>query len=152
MTAGRLQRLLAALVAVPVVWVGSALAQDRGTPEEAQAMAERAVDLFLSEGAEVAFEAYLNAPEFRDRDLYVFAIDTEGNMRSHGHSEALVGRYVMDLRDPSGRLFIREFLQVDEMGWVDYQWQNPENGVVENKTSYIINVGDYVIGVGAYSE
>ena len=150
MTTGFVSRILAALMAIPMLWVGAALAQDRATPEEAQSMAERAAALFLSDGAEAAFAAYVDNPEFHDRDLYVFAFGTEGLVMSHGQSPALIGRNVMDLRDPSGRQFIREFLQVEDTGWVDYQWRNPETGVVENKTSYVINVGDYVVGVGAY--
>lgn len=150
MILSRFAATLAVFVSVPVLWAGTAIAQDRATPEEAQAMAVAAAELYHAEGADAAFEAYNGSPDFQDRDLYVFAVDMDGVTAAHGANVNLVGREIIGLRDPSGREFIREFLEVADTGWVDYQWQNPETGNVEDKTTYIINVGDYVIGVGAY--
>ena len=150
MSARPLSRAAAAMALASLLWTGPAPAQDYGSLEEAQAMAEQAVALFHSDGAEAAFTAFNTAPAFHDRDLYVFVIDTDGTMAAHGANETLRGRNILDLRDPSGSLFVREFLDVEEADWVAYQWQNPQTGLVEHKTSYIVNVGDYVIGVGAY--
>ncbi len=150
MPAKRLSGIFAMMALATLLWSAPASAQEYGTLEEAQAMAEHAVDLFQAEGTDAAFEAFNMSPQFHDRDLYVFAIQTDGTMAAHGANHNLVGRSVLDLRDPSGRLFVHEFLEVDGAGWVEYQWQNPQTGVVENKTSYIVNVGDYIIGVGAY--
>ncbi len=143
-------RTLIVYLAAPLLFVSTAMAEDRGTPDEAQAMAEEAAAFYQAEGADAAFEAFNNSPDFHDRDLYVFALDGDGNMAAHGANHNLIGQNVVELRDPSGREFIREFLAIEESGWVDYQWPHPESGDVENKTSYIINVGDHVLGVGAY--
>ncbi len=150
MAFNRLAGSLAAFVVAPMLWASAATAQDRGTPDEAQAMAEAAADFYHAEGADAAFDAYNASPDFHDRDLYVFALDMDGVMVAHGANENLVGRDIIALRDPAGREFVREFVAIEETGWVDYQWQHPESGNVEDKTTYIINVGDYVIGVGAY--
>ena len=147
----RLVRILAVLVAAPVFWAVAATAQDRGTPEEAQAMAEEAAAFFQAQGPEAAFEAFSNgAAAFQDRDLYVFVLDVEGNMAAHGANENLIGRTGVDLRDPSGRQFIRDMVAIEGTGWVEYQWQHPQTGSVEDKATYVINLGDYVLGVGAY--
>ena len=146
----QLFRVPAALLVAPMLWVNAATAQEQGTPEEAQAMAEAAAALFHADGAEASFDAYTNAPEFHDRDLYVFVLDGNGMVAAHGANQAFVGRDVSDLRDPTGTLFNQAILAIEDTGWVDYQWQNPVSGNVEPKTSYIVNVGEYWIGVGAY--
>ena len=145
-------KTLVALALVPLLWSGSAQAEDVGTLEEAQAMAERAAALFQAEGPDEAFAAFNGDPAFHDRDLYVFVLQTDGTVAAHGANQNLMGRNVLDLRDPSGRQFVREFVEVTDTDWIEYQWQNTQSGVVEDKTSYIVNVGDYVIGVGAYQQ
>ena len=146
----RLVRILAVLVAAPVFWATAATAQDRGTPEEAQAMAEEAAAYFQAQGPDAAFDAFNDGATFLDRDLYVFVLDVEGNMAAHGANENLIGRNVSDLRDPSGRQFIRDMVAIEGTGWVEYQWQHPQTGSVEDKITYVINLGDFVLGVGAY--
>ena len=113
-------------------------------------MAEAAAELYRSEGAEVAFEAFNHSPEFQDRDLYVFAMDNQGNLTAYGSDQNLVGRSVPGLRDPSGRSFVQDFLAIDDTGWVEYEWRNPATGNVEDKITYVINLGEHLIGVGAY--
>lgn len=146
----RLIGTLCAFAGTIFLWAGATMAEDRATPEEAQAMAEAAAAYYQDHGADAAFEAFNTSPDFHDRDLYVFAFDKEGNVAAHGANQNLVGRNVIDLRDPSGLQFIREMIAVEDTGWVEHQWQHPESGAVEDKASYIINVGDYIIGVGAY--
>lgn len=133
-----------------VVSFGGALAEERATKEEAKAMAEEAAAYFEANGAEAAFEAFNTSEAFKDRDLYVFAMDMDGVTVAHGGNQALIGRDMISLRDPSGKAFIQEFVAVEDEAWVSYQWQNPTSGAVENKVSYIINVGEHVLGVGAY--
>jgi len=133
-----------------VVSFGGAQAEEHATKEEAKAMAEEAAAYFREHGAEAAFEAFNTSDAFKDRDLYVFAQGLDGVTVAHGGNQALVGRNVISLRDPSGKAFIQEFVAVEDEAWVSYQWQNPATGGVENKVSYVINVGDYVLGVGAY--
>ena len=139
------------LAIASVLWVSAATAQDQGTPEEAQAMAEAAAALVEAEGADAAFDAFTNGSDFQDRDLYVFVIDGNGDVAAHGGNANLVGRNMLDLRDPTGNLFIQAMIAIDDSGWVDYHWQNPATGNVEPKTSYVVHVGDYWLGVGAYT-
>ena len=139
------------LAIASVLWVSAATAQDQGTPEEAQAMAEAAAALVEAEGTDAAFDAFTNGSDFQDRDLYVFVIDGNGDVAAHGGNANLVGRNMLDLRDPTGTLFIQAMIAVEDTGWVDYHWQNPATGNVEPKTSYVVHVGDYWLGVGAYT-
>lgn len=129
----------------------TANAAERATPEEAKAMAERAAAHIESVGVEAAAKDFMTkGGEWHDRDLYVFIFDSKGVTVAHGAKETLVGRDLSGLRDVDGKAFVKEFYEVEGAGWVDYKWQNPTTNAVEQKTSYIISVGDHVVGVGAY--
>jgi cytochrome c len=145
-----LTRRLVAVVAATFLAHGVANAQERGTLAEAQAMAESAAALLEAEGTEISFEAFDNDDEWKDRDLYVFVIDSNGINRAHGADLTLVGQDLFDLTDVNGFLFVQAFLAIEDNGWLDYVWADPITGLEEPKSSYIIRVGDYVVGVGAY--
>jgi signal transduction histidine kinase len=130
---------------------GIAQAGERGSPDEARAMAEKAAKVIEAKGIDAAVQAF-HAPggDFHDRDLYVFVFAKDGVTKAHGAKETLVGRNMMGLRDVDGKQIVKEFLKVSDTGWVDYKWQHPKTEKVEAKTSYIIKVGEYWVGVGAY--
>lgn len=132
------------------VFGGSASAQERGSPAEAQAMAEAAAAYLVANGPDVAYPAFNDGPEWHDRDLYVFVIDAAGMSLSHGANRDLIGTDLSNLVDRNGVYFVREFLTVEVAGWIDYVYTNPVTGADEPKSSYIIRVGDVIVGVGAY--
>ena len=35
-------------------------------------------------------------------------------------------------------------------GWITYKWPHPVTHKIEEKTSYVERVGDYLVGVGIY--
>lgn len=128
----------------------AASASERASLDEAKAMAEKAAAYYAAEGEAKAVEAFNGDAQFKDRDLYVFFFDTTGTIVAHGANKGLIGKNLSEIRDPSGKQFVKEMLQVSDRGWVDYQWQNPTTKAVEAKRSYVINSGDRVLGVGAY--
>jgi hypothetical protein len=146
----RLKFALYLLVALPLLG-GAALAGMNATPDEAKAMALRAADFLRENGPEKAFPVF-NDPEgpFHDRDLYVFVHDGAGTNVAHGFKPELIGQNVMDLTDPDGKLYVREFFAVQDEGWVDYKYESPLTHETVEKTSYIVRVDQYVVGVGAY--
>lgn len=135
---------LVLLLAVPAV------AATQGTPEEAKAMAEKAAAFLEAEGRDKAFQAFTETDQFKDRDLYVFVYDAQGAAVAHGANPALVGKNLMDLRDPNGKQFVKDFVAVEDAGWVEYAWQNPVSKKVEPKRSWIIHTDGVWLGVGAY--
>ena len=146
--------VIVALLLVMFSWVTApAGAETGGTPEQAKAMAVKAADFLKEKGAETAFAAFTGkeAP-WVDRDLYVFVYDETGQAVAHGGNPALVGKSLIDLKDPTGKAFVREIIAVKTPGWIEYQWRNPASNAVEPKTSYIIPVGTYRVGVGAYKK
>ena len=143
--------LLLVLFAIGVSW-SAAFAGERGTPDEAKAMAEKAAAYLKANGPEKAFPVF-DAKDggFVDRDLYVYVYDAKGTVVAHGTNPALIGKVMLDFKDVDGKAFIRESEAVKDTGWVDYKWQNPVTKTIEAKKTYIIRVGEYLVGVGAYA-
>jgi cytochrome c len=149
----RMRALCRLVVALTVTLSSAALAGERATPEEAKAMALRAVEYIKSAGSEVAYKAFTErAPGWVDRDLYVFVVRKDGLTVAHGGSPILVGKNLSDLKDVDGKSFILEFVAMKVPGWVEYKWRNPQSQAVELKTSYVVPLNDTVIGVGAYKQ
>ena len=140
--------LVTMLLAAPM-----ANAAGQATPDEAEAMAIKAAEYLKSAGSEKAY-AEFDAKDGRwhDRDLYVTVLDSNGVAVAQGNNPGLVGKSVIDLRDVDGESFARGMIAVKDASWVNFKWQNPVTKAVEPKTSYEVRVGEYVVGVGAYSK
>jgi hypothetical protein len=146
-----MNRFFAVLAAVAML--GSvAAASDRANVDEAKAMAVKAATFLKDGGPEKAFPAFQakDNADWHDRDLYVFVQDSKGYMVSHGTNPALIGKPMLALKDVDGKAFNVEMQAVKDTGWIEYKWQNPQSKAVEPKKAYIVRVGDYIVGVGAY--
>jgi signal transduction histidine kinase len=134
----------------------SALAAERGTPEEAKALVEKAAAHIKEVGADKAF-ADFNDPKggYQDRDLFVFVYGPDGKIVCVPGIPGLLGRDANALKDVDGKEFGRLIISTATAnaggGWAEYRMTNPATKKVEPKKTYTIKVGDYVLGVGAYS-
>lgn len=128
-----------------------ALAGSAGTPDEAKAMAIRAAAFLQENGAAKAFPVF-DAPggAFHDRDLYVMVYDNTGRNVAHGANRTLIGKDLIGLKDTDGVYVVRGIVAVKTQGWVDYKWPNPVTRKIDPKTTYVVRVGEYLVGVGAY--
>lgn len=146
-------QLISALLLVG--FIGSAAAGERGSKKEAVAMVHRVQDGFVRQGAEATFREIddLNNKEFHDRDLYPFVYTKEGVNLVHGARPDLVGKNLLNIRDADGRYLIQDIVRITNeqgSGWVDYKWPDPLTNNIENKSSYVEKLGEYVVGVGVY--
>lgn len=122
--------------------------------ELAKSLVWRAVhELKVSgEGAFSRFSS-LNGGFVQD-DLYVFVIGIDdGTVRAHGGQPRQVGRKAADIVDASGKHFLTEMIEVAKQqgeGEVRYTFRNPLTLKNEHKRSYVVRVGNYVVGAGAY--
>ncbi|MGA3003843.1 MAG: cache domain-containing protein [Acetobacteraceae bacterium] len=124
---------------------------DRGTPEEAKAMAVKAAQFLRDSGPEAAFGAFDAATgPWHDRDLYVFVADQSEKMLANGGNVALIGRMMTALKDVDGLAIGAAIAAVKDEGWVEYKWQNPVTKSIEPKMAYVVRVGKFSVGVGAY--
>jgi cytochrome c len=152
------QFMFRSLTIVLVVMVASAnlsRASEFGTREEAVAMVKRVQDKFRKDGADATFKAVIDqsTKEFHDRDLYPFIYDLTGLNVAHGARPALVGKNLISLKDQDGKNLIREMIAIattSGSGWIDYKWPNPITNKIEDKSSYVEKLGDYLVGVGVY--
>lgn len=126
----------------------------QGSPEEAIAMVTLAmsqqkccasIDNFLR-------EINTKSHGYYDRDMYVFVLDHGGAYVAFGGNQAKVGTRVQDIPGIDGAGLLAEiFAQAErEPGWVEYDITNPATGQVQAKMSYVMALGDLVLGCGVY--
>jgi signal transduction histidine kinase len=130
---------------------GWAVGGEKGTPEEAKALLDKAVKAVETDEAKAL--AAFNDPKggFRDRDLYVFCSGPDKKVTAHV-DQAMLGVDETTLKDPDGKAVGAEILAVAAKGGgtVEYKWKNPVSGKVEPKVSFVKKAGSQVCGVGAY--
>jgi signal transduction histidine kinase len=128
-------------------------AGERGTPDEAKALALKAAALVEAQG-DKAFDVIDDrGGPLVDRDLYVTVIDRQGIMRASGFNKNLIGTNTWDAEDPDGKKFVQEFWKVandSKEGWVTYRFVDPVTRKLAQKRTYLRQVGDYVLTCGSY--
>jgi cytochrome c len=119
---------------------------NRGTPAEAMAMLQKAVEHYKSAGRKQALADFTNrvAPFF-DRDLYVACINSHLVQSANGGYPNLVGSTI----EPISRA-AWDSASTTTIGSINYSWLDPATGTTEPKTFYYEKVGTDVCGVGAY--
>jgi cytochrome c len=128
-------------------------AKDSQDTARTQEMLDRAVAYYKKNGKQ-ALAAFSRAGEFLDGELYIYVLDSKGVMlASGGPSVTLVGRNVLDLKDPEGKPFIREMMDLAKTkgnGSVEYRWLNRQHGAIERKVAYFKQVDEVILVVGQY--
>ncbi|MFZ6871650.1 cache domain-containing protein [Undibacterium sp. Di27W] len=129
-------------------------------PDEVIALVQKAIAFQNQYGRERTL-AEINNPKgvLVDGELYLFAFNLKGDGITQANTvfPALVGKNLLDMRDPDGIYIIKRFLDVANSksgkGWVDYKWPSATRGkFVELKTSYIERAGDLFFGCGMPKE
>ena len=135
---------------------GVALAQDRGSKDEAKAMVDAAWEHLKKVGPEKAHKDFTtDKAAWTKKDLYVMVLDGKGVMLAHGANEKLVGKDMTGIKDSNGAPLVPNMLQVVNTkgsGWSDYEWQHPQTKKIEPKSTYVRKApsGDGFVGVGVY--
>jgi cytochrome c len=144
--------LLAGFLAISFAVV--ARAAEFGTAAEAEAFVKKAVALLKAQGPEKAFAEISNPKgKFIDRDLYIFVYDMNGKCVAHGFNQKMIGVDLIDMKDPDGKFYVKERVEIAKTkgnGWQDYKFTNPVSKKLENKRAYIEKVDSYIVGCGIY--
>jgi len=130
-------------------------AADRGTPDEAKAMLQKAIAHYRSVGRKQAL-ADFNAkkPPFGDRDLYVVCIGPDHTIVANGGFPQYVGMSADLMKDANGKSIGKagyDIASTKGEGEVRYRWINPMTQKTESKVSFFAKAGDDACAVGAYS-
>jgi signal transduction histidine kinase len=123
-----------------------------GTPAEAKAMIERAAAVLKANKTKALIEFNDPRGAFRDRDLYVFCSDLNGNITAHPES-SLIGAPMTAFVDLDGKRLGLEIMNAAVEGKIsEVEYKFPKNGtlVPVEKNSFVVKVADQICGVGYY--
>lgn len=127
-------------------------------PAEAEALVKAAIAYAKARGRETTFKEITKPGGLfhkHNGELYVFVYDLDGRVMAHGQGRSKVGINQINARDPDGREFVRERIQLATAkgrGWHDYKYRNPATGRLEDKTSYIELWEGFIFGAGIYKK
>lgn len=133
-----------------------AFAQERGSVTEAKALLDQALAHAKAVGNDKAFADFSEKEgKWQNKDLYVFVIKFDGTTVAHGANKGLMGKSLIELKDPDGKHFIKDMIEVAKTkgsGSVDYSITDPQTKKMGQKTSFVARLPGYdgVIGVGVY--
>ena len=143
-------RVIAAAAVLLVA--GLASAEEKGTRDEAQALVKAAAAHIQQVGAEKAYEDFAkDKSTWSKKDLYIFVMDFNGDMKFHGANEKLVGKNQLNIKDQNGKEFNKEMLataQAKGETWEDYEWVHPITKKITPKSTYFLKVAGTNLGVG----
>ena len=149
------KRVVAAAALVLGASLGiSAVAAERVTPKEAEAMVKRGVAFIKATPRDKAM-AEITDPkgQFVDRELYLTVYKMDGTAMAHGANAKFVGKNMMDLRDGNGKEHIRERMEMAKTKsafWQDFTFLNPVNKKIEPKQMYCEKSDELVVCGGIY--
>ncbi len=154
---GKIVRCWLGLLVIGLFLGGSlARAAEYGTAAEAEALVKKAAAYIKANGKEKAF-AEISNPKgpFTDRDLYVVVYDLNGKCLAHGQNPKMAGKDLIELKDPDGKAFIKERVELaktKDKFWQDYKFTNPLSKKIEPKSMYLEKHGDIMVGCGIYKK
>jgi len=133
---------------------GFALAGTSATKDEAVAMVKKAVTAIKSEGSDKAY-AEIDDPKgpFVDRDLYITVVNMDGVVLAHGADRTRIGTNQANDKDPDGKEFVKERIDLaktEPSFWQSYKFMNPVTKQVEPKQMYCERLNDTIICGGVY--
>jgi len=153
----RILRLSVALLfASPVVLAASPIdpvAGSHATSKEAEAMVARAVAAIKANKPKTYDEITAKDPKWVEHDLYPVVYDLNGKVLAHGQNPKQVGKDLLEMKDPDGKLFVKERVELAKSQgkfWQDYKFTDPETKKVLPKRMYCEKLGDTAVCAGIY--
>jgi hypothetical protein len=135
-----------------------ALAQQRGSREEAKAMLTKAVASLKADRAKTLDLINKGEGGFLDRDLYPYCINaSDGTIVAAGSpvGRANIGKDVRTLKDATGKAFGVEIFNAiqkpeGEITEIEYMFPKPSDPNPASKVAFVTRVGDLGCGSGYY--
>jgi signal transduction histidine kinase len=145
---------VAALVAALSILGWSSLAATGATKDEAVAMVKKAVAAIKAEGPDKAYAEISDpAGPFVDRDLYIVVYGLDGMVLAHGANAKRIGTNQIADKDPDGKEFVKERVELAATHpsfWQSYKFMNPVTQTVEPKEMYCERLDQTVVCGGVY--
>ncbi len=130
--------LVAAMFVLGVVFTAQAV-----TLDEAKALGEKAAAYVKANGKDKGI-AEISNPKGQfvkgNLELYVTLHDVNGVTLANPANPKLHGQNHTDLKDPTGKLFVKEAVELVKSkgsGWTTYSWTNPLTKKVQPKKAWV---------------
>lgn len=117
---------------------------------EAAAQVNAAIAHFGKAGHEQGVKDINSGPNWKVKGMNVIVNDMKGVVLASSLNEKLVGKTTFEMKDPSGKAFVKEFTATAEKGegWVDYQFINPETKKLEDRSMFVKKLPNFAGYVG----
>ena len=127
-----------AVVSMSVV-LSSAVWAAGATKPEAIAQVNATIAHFKKVGTDQGIKDVNTSPDWRAKGMNVVINDMKGVVLASSLNEKLVGKQTYEMKDPSGKEFVKEFTATAQKGegWVDYQFINPETKKLEERSMFV---------------
>ncbi len=119
----------------------------------AQAMVSKGIAAIQADGWKALVEMTAPRKTFVDRDLYLAVYDMNGKCKAHGQNSKQVAKMLITVKDPDGKEFVRErvdLAQSQTSFWQEYKFTNPVTKAVQSKLAYCERVDDLIVCGGIY--
>jgi cytochrome c len=123
------------------------------TKKEAEAMVVKTVAALKANRAKTLDEITAKDAKYVDRDLYAVAYDMTGKVLAHGANNKMVGKDLIELKDPDGKEFVKERVELAKSKgkfWQEYKFTDPETRKILPKEAYCEKVDDVIVCAGVY--
>ncbi len=128
-------------------------AGERATKADAEAMVAKGVAALKAKGDAVYLDMTAPNKTYADRDLYLVVYDMNGKCLAHGQNPKQVGKDLMNLKDPDGKEFVKERVELAASKgkfWQDYKFTDPLTKTVQPKQMYCEKVNNVAVCGGVY--
>ena len=152
-----MKRIVVSLLLIAAFVTFAAHLAQAATPEDAKALADKALVFWKANGKDKAVAEFNNPKgQFVKGDLYIVVQDFQGGVLAHGGNPGLVGKSLFEQKDPStGKLFVQDMIEIAKTkgsGWLEYDWINPVSKKLQPKKSWVVRVEgeNYFVVCGAF--
>lgn len=131
----------------------SATAAEFATAKEAEAMVGKAVAAIKANKKTAYEEITAKNAKWVDRDLYPVVYGLDGKVLAHGQNPKQVDKELIDLKDPDGKPFVKERVELAKSKgkfWQDYKFTDPLTKKALPKQMYCEKLDETVVCAGIY--
>ena len=132
---------------------GAAHASEYASSKEAETMVAKAIAALKTNKQKTYDEITAKDAKWIDRDLYPVVYDLTGKVLAHGQNPKQVGKDLIDLKDPDGKLFVKERVELASAKgkfWQDYKFTDPLTKKALPKQMYCEKLNDTAVCAGVY--
>jgi len=133
---------------------GMILGATAASKDEAVAMVKKAVSAIKAEGPGKAYPEISNpSGKFVEGDRYIVVYGLDGMVLAHGADAKRIGTNQLGDKDPDGKAFVKERVQLAATHpsfWQNYKFMNPVTHKVEPKNMYCERLDQTVVCGGVY--